>query len=247
MAACSVNIEEVTKLADEAFQSKDYESFNIHYDKLRKANNEEAEAYLNKIKENSLFLIKSYDSTGKISNGIKELEQIENEVPSLSQYAKEKSDELKNKYEAMQTLWSVTYYILNNHAGELENIISPVNNHVLLMKTYEDVEKTITALEKLSSDLNSYIIEVEKIDEKDDSINGLYKAMNDHRNKLDLKINFLKENSASITTANKLKNEDNLFALLTSREITSDFEAINSQIETSLRNLKQRAESIKSY
>ncbi|RRJ61778.1 hypothetical protein EHV15_01395 [Paenibacillus oralis] len=188
--------------------------------------------------------MKSYDTPSEISSGLEELEQIKKEVPSLSGYANQKYDELNSKLKMFQAVSGAIRYILIDHTVELEDEMSPANSTVILMNEYEDVQKTISALEKLSSDLNSHIIEIEAIEEKDNSINGLYEAMTENKKCLDSKINYLKKNSAKITSSNSLLTEDNIFALLDSTDIISDVEAIDSQIETSLSDLKQRAKSL---
>ncbi|PKQ89302.1 hypothetical protein CXK86_19825 [Paenibacillus sp. BGI2013] len=244
LTACSVNVDEVSSAADEAFKSKNYQVFNEQYGKLSKADNDEATLYLNKVKENPIFSPDTYGSSTQLSTGVKELTVIVEEVPSLSDYAKEKSKELSNKLTKIKTISSTIRYINDSQVEELESITSKANTFVMLMKEYEDVRETIAALEDLSSGLNSHIIEVESIEEKDNNINGLLDAMNSLKASLDSKINYLKTNSALITSSNSLTSEGNFYGMVNVTDISVEVESLDSQISTSLNNLKQRASSL---
>ncbi|WP_340031134.1 hypothetical protein NSQ20_25500 [Paenibacillus sp. FSL K6-1122] len=244
LAACSVNVDEVSNAANVAFKEKNYQVFNEQYDKLSKADENEATLYLNKVKEYSIFSSDTYGTSTQISAGIKELALIEEAVPSLSDYVKEKTNELNNKLAKIKTISSTIRYINDTQVEELENITSDANTFVMLMKEYEDVKKAISALENLSSGLNSHIIEVESIVEKDNNINGLLDAMRNLKTNLDSKTNFLKTNSAKITSSNSLTSEGNFYGMVNVTDLSVEVESLDSQITTSLNDLKQRAASV---
>ncbi|MCM3132904.1 hypothetical protein M3629_08910 [Paenibacillus polysaccharolyticus] len=243
LTACSVNVDEVRSSADEAFKTKNYQVFNEQYDKLSKANNDEATLYLNKMKENPIFSPDTYESSTELSDGVTELTMIVEKVPSLSEYAKKKTSELNNKLSKINIISSTIRYINDTQVEELENITSDANTFVMLMKEYEDVKKTTSALENLSSGLNSHIIEVESIVEKDNNTNGLLDAMRNLKTNLDSKTNFLKTNSALIISSNSLISEGNFFSMINVTDLSEEVESLDSQITTSLNDLKQRAES----
>ncbi|UNK20467.1 hypothetical protein MNQ98_10825 [Paenibacillus sp. N3/727] len=241
LTACSVNTEEISNSADEAFNSRNYQAFNELYEKLNKANDEKANNYLEKVKENKLFSADSYNSISELSDGLDELVVIEKEVPSLSEYAKMKSSELNSKFTILKTV----DYILVTQAPELESLVSKANNPVILMQEYEDVKEAISALETLSSDLNTHIINVEALDKKDSNSTGLLEAMKSQKENIDSKINYLKTNSAKIISSNSLILEGNIFGLMNSTDISQEMESIDSQIAISLSDLKQRATNLK--
>lgn len=239
--ACSVNTEEISNSANEAFATKKYQDFNELYDKLKKASDEKANNYLETIKSNKVFSIKSYTTSTELSDGLNELSVIETEVPSLSEHAKLISSDLNNKLTILESV----DYILKTQAPELENLSSEANTFVIFMKEYEDVKATVTALETLSSDLNAHIINIEALDKKDSDINGLLDSMKSHKENIDSKINFLNTNSSKITSSNSLILEGNLFGLMDSNDISREIESLDSQIEISLNDLKQRATSMR--
>lgn len=198
---------------------------------------------LDTVKNNEVFLVSSYNTSTELSDGLKELAIIEKEVPSLTEHAKLTSSELNSKL----TILNSVDYILKTQAPELENLSSQANTFVILMKEYEDVKATISALETLSSDLNTHIINIEAIETKDSNISGLLGSMRSHKGNIDSKINYLSTNSSKITSSNSLILEGNLFGLMDTNDIAREMESLDSQIEISLNDLKQRATNMRTH
>lgn len=250
LTACSsINVQEVMSEADKAFETKDLALFSTDIQKLKEADNKEFDAYLNKIKENDIFNVDTYNNFQDISNGYAFIKSFSKEVPLMKDYADKQLDTFKKSIDYYSKLRVSTDSIINRHTNINKSIGSPSNKFLLFMSETKDVDEAIDELNGLSSDVNRDIISLETLDVPKNLLNqhtSYIDALKKYKEALDAKNSFLVSKRIVITSAISGIKDGNIFSVSRINELNEEVESLSNDVSTALRDLEQRAKSLQS-
>ena len=182
ITSCSlfVNTKELEENASVAFNEMKFDEFNKLYEKLEKADKEEAATYINNIKKHKYFIINAH-STG---DALHRLEEIKKQVPVLSKLANKK----------------IQAYSLIQTANKLDTIVmdgKQTGNYQLSIDTLDKLLEVQNKLEDMVSETNKNLTDLEdmNLNEYKDIQENLVGSVKDYRDKLQEKYMFYLNNS----------------------------------------------------
>ncbi|MFC9773825.1 hypothetical protein [Paenibacillus chitinolyticus] len=246
VAGCEkVDVPKVIASANEAFESKDYKTFNTQIELLKKGDKKEYENYLSTVKNKDLFKVEKQTDLKKVESSISDLTMITEQVPKLSDEAKSKIASLKENRKYFDEVDSIVSEINQVHLKESQSAASDSNYSVFLMKNYDVTSKVVKALKKLSDDTNKKIITLESLKAPDflsEKHKGFIESLKVYKTKLDAKATYIDSKAAEIVFSND-PSSLSILALSTINDIHSDLERLTSEVRTAISDVKQRGDS----
>lgn len=232
ITSCSffVNTKEIEEKANVAFNDKKFDKFNTLYEKLEKADEEEAASYVNKIKKHNYFIINDLSTKDDLYT----LELIKKQVPILSKLANKK----------------IQVYTLLEISEKLDAIVTEGNQigeYPLIIDTIEEAVEVENTLEDLVSAINKILTNLEDMNTSGEYKNfqeNLIESVKDYRDKLHEKYMFFSENQTEVIVSNQLALGGNLYAATELVGYMEKSEQIQKGLEFSGETLQHRIEAI---
>lgn len=249
LAACnSVDTQEVSIKADQSFLDRDFTEFNKQYNILKKKDSDTASTYLNKLKEDDVFKTESYDTLIKIDEGIILIDEINKNIPSLSDFAKTKSDVLKDNKQYLEEINKIIISINSNHIEKVNNTANKINYPFILIDNLSVIGEVIKNFNEMYTDANSILISIEDIKVPDNYLSfnkNLIESLTQYKESIKATGDFLLKNQTMIITVNDISNLRNSYALLTAGELERGYKKLTNDIQSATINLKQRVDNFK--
>lgn len=232
ITSCSlfVNTKELEENASVAFNEMKFDEFNKLYEKLEKADKEEAATYINNIKKHKYFIINAH-STG---DALHRLEEIKKQVPVLSKLANKK----------------IQAYSLIQTANKLDTIVmdgKQTGNYQLSIDTLDKLLEVQNKLEDMVSETNKNLTDLEdmNLNEYKDIQENLVGSVKNYRDKLQEKYMFYLNDQPEVISNNQLALQGNFFAASNLVDLMDKFEQIQKELEFAGDTLQQRNEAIR--
>ncbi|MFD0589419.1 hypothetical protein ACFQZE_15640 [Paenibacillus sp. GCM10027627] len=237
-----VNVEKVSSLANNAFQTKHYDQFNKQYSVLQNADQAMAEALLTRIKQDDVFKIEKISSIQSAADRLKELENINKQVPELTSYSEKLINELKAELKEYSMMVNHFDQMLQARLVKIKDPFSSFNQDLKMMNE-DTIEKAIADLKELSTTMNEEIMTMESLPFQDKDMPEYFENMRLHNICVASKMTYLEGIKYKVILANTGVAEDiegGKFVLYT------DYLRLqNNLIIKSLTVVKQRSELYK--
>lgn len=246
-ACTSVDVEEVKNAANQSFNNKEFAEFMKQYNKLKKADKEEAATFLNKLKEHEWFNIDSYAKLADIDSGINLMTTISNEVPVLSEHAKSKSAQLTENKTYFEAMNKAITTVNTNHLKKLDSPTTEIYSLFIMMDKLDTANKVAQDLTSFVTDANSIVITVEDIKAPKNYSTlhtNFVDSLRKYKDTLEAKMNFIKSNTVDIVAYNQLFLKGNILAVDKYSKLKSENDKLTNDIKTAAANLKQRTDSL---